>query len=1287
MNQIGLANETNATTVRADSKSDGAEYRRLELVLPEPISAEIRDFLECRGHSVARLIYASWALLQGRYHSADAVEFLAWAGAAGMAAADEGAEVLLLDSVQVSADLGETAEAWLKRFEQLQTTQIPHEALPNVWGEVPGQPFHGGAVCVSTCQAMESASDDVRTRLCASGSPLVLHCMSGRLITFQIDYDSHRFDEPVVEGMLGHLGQLMEGLVTRPQEQIGKIPMLSDEERQKILVEWNDTFHDFPADKCLHELFEDRFKENPDQVAVICESKELTYGELEERANQLAQYLVGKGVGPDVLVAICVERTVSMLVGLLGIAKAGGAYVPIDSNYPQERIAYMLQDSGVSVLLTETAVVDCLPVIDAETVLLDVDWDVIAKFSNERPVVGVHSEHLSYVIYTSGSTGRPKGVELDHRGRVNNFLDFNRRFQIGSGDRVLGLASLSFDMSAYDVFGTLAAGATLVLVEGSKTVDSAHWAELIRKHKITVWHSVPALLELLVDCVADVPPLYPRSLRLVLLGGDWIPVTLPDRLRSLIDDVVIVSLGGATECSMDSTIYQIETADAAWNSIPYGVPMANQLAYVLDEHLQPVPIGVPGELHLGGVGIARGYLNQPELTDEKFIDNPFRPGKIYKTGDLARYLPDGNLELLGRMDFQVKIRGFRVELGEIEAAMREHPGVSEAVVLAREGVGKQKRLVGYVIPKADLIRAQESQDWQDAQVDQWASVYDSAYAKGNDPADPTFNIVSWDSSYTQQPLPAEEMREWVDHTVSRILNLNPKRVLEIGAGLGLLLFRIAPHCEHYCGTDISKVALDYLEKHLNQTSLSQVSLDERPAHDFSGFQPGSFDVIILNSIALDFPTPDYLLDVLEKAVALVAPGGHVFIGDNRNLPLLETFVTSVQLHRSAGNQSKHQVVEKVRRSLSREEELVVDPEFFAGLPNQIPGIDYVQIQLKRGDYVNELSKYRYDVTLHIGESAEEDLILDWVDWQDECVTLESLRERLQSQLPSTLGIQRIPNQRLCFDLNAMRLLTEADDVATVQSLRELAELRSKNQDAVDPEALCQLGENLGYAVEIRYAQCGDHAFFDAIFIAHDLNSPRLRVLHQREQKPTRSLASYTNRPARGEATKQLIPELRTALKHQLPDYMVPSALVVLDSFPLSPNGKINRRAFPDPDSLRPLSDQPLVPAKTPVEHVLVDIWQEVLGLDEVGVEDEFVFLGGSSLLATQVASRLRSVFPVDLPMNVILAETPAELANWICSEGATRNLEMDEIARTWLQVKQMSDADVQASLTQEGGQH
>ncbi|HEX8707620.1 MAG TPA: amino acid adenylation domain-containing protein, partial [Pyrinomonadaceae bacterium] len=521
-----------------------------------------------------------------------------------------------------------------------------------------------------------------------------------------VEYSTDLFDAETIKRLIGHFQTLVESVAADPEQRLSALPLLTDAERRQQLIEWNTTHTDYPQDQCLHQLFEARVSENPAATAVIYGAERLSYEDLNAGANRLANFLRSLGVGPDVRVGLCVERSVWMVCGILGILKAGGAYVPLDPAYPQERLSFMLENSEVSVLLTQQHLAGKLPEHEAVIVRLDQQWETISRASAENPQMQVTSENLAYVIYTSGSTGRPKGIALRHSGVVNNIYDLNRRFAVGAGDSVLALSSLSFDMCVYEVLGMLEAGATIIMPEVSGARDPAHWAELLVRHRVTLWNSAPSLLEMLVEVVTPKPSLWPRFLRLALLGGDWVPVTLPDRLKALAKDVQFISLGGATEASIHSIIYPVEKSDPAWRSIPYGRPMWNQHSYILDAREQLATVGSAGELHLGGVGLARGYFNDPEMTAAKFIPNPYSetPGeRLYKTGDRARYLADGNIELLGRMDFQVKIRGYRIEPGEIMAALRRHDEVQDALVIIREDEPGQKRLVGYIVPAEDAM--------------------------------------------------------------------------------------------------------------------------------------------------------------------------------------------------------------------------------------------------------------------------------------------------------------------------------------------------------------------------------------------------------------------------------------------------------------------------------------------------------------------------------------------------------------------------------------------------------
>jgi amino acid adenylation domain-containing protein len=505
-----------------------------------------------------------------------------------------------------------------------------------------------------------------------------------------LKFNTDLFTADSISRMASHFVRLLESIVTDPKQRLSELTLLTELERHQILVEWNATGTPYLTDKTFVQLFEEQVGQTPEAVAVICKGTNLTYAELNRKANQLASYLRELGVGPDALVGICMERSVDMVVGLLGVLKAGGAYVPLDPSFPMDRLQFMLEDSGAPILLTESALSDNLAGYKGKVVCVDSDWKRISIKSDVdlAPLSGVN--HLAYVIYTSGSTGQPKGVQIPHRALVNFLYSMRRTPGLSSEDTVLSVTTISFDIFGLELFLPLVTGAKVVLVERDDAADGARLIELLRESGASVMQATPATWRLLLQAGWEGE----RSLK-ILCGGEALPHDLVgpllDRCREF------WNLYGPTETTIWSTAYRMKSVEGP---VLIGSPIANTQTYILDNWLHPVPVGVVGELYIGGDGLARGYLNRPELTEEKFIPNPFSGGaggRIYKTGDLARYRPDGNIECLGRVDHQVKLRGFRIELGEIESRLKEVEGVNNCVVVLREDRPGDQRLVAYYV--------------------------------------------------------------------------------------------------------------------------------------------------------------------------------------------------------------------------------------------------------------------------------------------------------------------------------------------------------------------------------------------------------------------------------------------------------------------------------------------------------------------------------------------------------------------------------------------------------------
>ena len=509
------------------------------------------------------------------------------------------------------------------------------------------------------------------------------------------EYNTDLFDAATIERMIGHFQILLDGIADNPNKHVSELPILAPSERHQLLVEWNDTKRDYPSDKCIHQLFEEQVERTPQATAVVFDDQQLTYRELNSRANQLAHYLRKLGVGPDVLVALCVERSLEMMVALLGILKAGGAYVPLDSSYPKERLAFMLRDAEARVLITQQKF---LSSVDHPTVVcLDRDWQEIAQDDAKNPQNQATTENLAYVIYTSGSTGTPKGVMIPHRGLVNYLSWATTAYCVAAGQGAPVHSSIGFDLSITSLFTPLLTGRRVVMLPESHSVKTL--CSLLRSDTdFSLIKITPAHLEILGQELSGEE--LAQCGRALVIGGEALTFEKLAVWSKHAPGTRLINEYGPTETVVGCCVYEIAPGTLPSGPVPIGRPIANTQLYILDRNLHPVAIGVAGELHIGGEGLARGYLNRPELTQEKFIANPFssEPGaRLYKTGDLARYLPEGNVEFLGRIDHQVKLRGYRIELGEVETVLGQHPMVQSSVVAMREDVAGDKRLVAYVV--------------------------------------------------------------------------------------------------------------------------------------------------------------------------------------------------------------------------------------------------------------------------------------------------------------------------------------------------------------------------------------------------------------------------------------------------------------------------------------------------------------------------------------------------------------------------------------------------------------
>ena len=1010
----------------------------------------------------------------------------------------------------------------------------------------------------------------------------------------ECEYNPDLHDAATIRRWLGCFEQLIESAILDGETELQALPILNAEESQRVLVDWNATERDYPRTATLTCLVSHIASRVPDKIAVRCGDTALNYAALEQRANAIANRLQSSGVKRGDLVGIHVERSTDMVAGLLGILKCGAAYVPMDPAFPAERLAFMVEDAHMPLILSQTSLHRELPASQAQVVLVD---EVTGDGSGFTGVEG-DPEDLAYVIFTSGSTGRPKGVRLPHRAVVNFLNSMRREPGLTPDDVLLAVTTLSFDIAGLEIFLPLTTGAEVVIATRDTTIDGNRLAETIASQGVTVLQATPATWRLLLEAQWT-----GKSGFRALVGGEAVPRDLVNRLDPLCGE--IWNVYGPTETTIWSTTAKVNAGEGP---VTIGRPIDNTQVFIVNAAMQPQPVGIAGELLIGGDGLAHGYHARQDLTDDRFIATPLQPGKLYRTGDLARWNPDGTIECLGRMDHQVKVRGFRIELGDIETHLEQHPSIAQAVAHVHDG-----RLVAYLRPEGSTGNG--TAIWED----QWDLLYKSAIDQsGSGKLDKLDSVIAGWAGITDID---DQVAEWIETTSSRLRGYGPRRIFEIGCGTGQILSRFAAESECYWAADISKVAIEALQKN---HPLPQVKLFHRPADDFSEIPDGYFDTIIINSVAQYFPDAPYLSRVLAGAAKALKPGGRIFLGDIQSNALLSAHHAEILRERAPVGTTCKQLREKLAQRLSRETELSLDPAWF----DHLDGFSHIEIQLRRGKLANETTTYHYDVILHVGEKPATQVVTNWRQW--ERLNLEQL-EAMLAEGPNELAIAGIADLRLAPALGFLRALEHSPENSA------LPFVPSPPNTALTAEDLFTAAANAGYKAHVRWRGNGAAGIIDVIFLPAGSGVLPLWPIQA-------SPAPLANVPHHEKPSSALGTELRQHLAAKLPDYMVPSVFVVLDALPLTPNGKVNRKALPAPGEAEDAPAREIVAAKNDTEQKLVGIWKQVLGLKEIGTADDIFELGGDSILIFQISTRATRVGLALAPAQIFRHRNIAALA-------------------------------------------
>jgi amino acid adenylation domain-containing protein len=1053
---------------------------------------------------------------------------------------------------------------------------------------------------------------------------------------------SDLFAQTTARNLVAQFLQLLEAVVDQPDASIDALTLLSPHERQRVLVDWNQTEVAFPQGGLLTRL-EAHARQTPDAPAALDDQGRLTYRELHGEVATLAAALRAEGVGRGDLVALLAPRSTKFLVAVLACFEAGAAYLPLDPLDPPARRQQLVADSRAKAVIAEVGLDP--PTQDHGGALrLDLD-DLLAWDGPLAAGVTPGSHDLAYVIYTSGSTGAPKGAMVEHAGMVNHLWAKVRDLDLGPADIIAQTASQCFDISVWQFLCPLMVGAQVRIYPDDIARDPFRLLERVRGDAVTVWETVPSLLRSLLSIIDDgstAPPDLP-ALRWLVVTGEALAPELCRHWLALYPHIPIVNAYGPTECSDDVThaVFRESPADLVRN-LPIGRPIANTQLYLLDALGEPAPVGATGHLHIGGVGVGRGYLGAPGRTAETFLPDPFAttPGRrMYRSGDLARFQPDGVIEFLGRADHQVKLRGFRIELGEIENVLTEHPWVRDAVAVVHRGDAGDEGLTAYVVLDDAGSGSSAPGGGQSERLRDWQAVFDDMYEHAKTWSDALY--AGWASSYTGSAIPDAEMAHWRFSTVERIRALRPRRVLEVGCGLGMLLSELAPDCERFCGVDFSQQALDDLRARLDAETpaAAHATLLNRRADDLTNLPDGPFDTIVLNSVAQYFPNLEYLLTVLDGMFENLAEGGRIFLGDLRNLPLADALHAHVSLAQAGADVDLGVLRERIRRAAAEEGELMLHPAFFQALRARHPRIAAVEIQLKRGDHQNELTRFRYDVILRTDPGcADQDapLVIDWRGPAD----LETARASLAPG--RTILVRGVPNARLAEPIAVLRHLEAAAPDATVGDLR--AEIAAASLGAIEPEVFWDL-ESPSHHVAVLWSRAaGTDGCFDVLI---EPRAPAVEACQTpRRPEPAAQRTphfwrQFANNPMQEKFALHIEPRIKAFLATRLPAHMAPSAFMMLAELPLNRNGKLDRKALPAPERRRSETSGYLEP-RTPTEQAIAAIWSDLLGEPLVGRSDNFFEIGGHSLIAVQVLARIRKQFGVDLTIRAFFEHKTVE---------------------------------------------
>lgn len=1055
----------------------------------------------------------------------------------------------------------------------------------------------------------------------------------------KLEYATSLFELNTIKGYINTYKVILQQLIKIKDKkfrnrQIRDLYYLDKATYQKVIIDYNNTYREYETNKTIHQLFEEQVEKTPDNIAVVFEDKKLTYHELNCKSNQLAHYIKRQyNICPNDLIALLLNRNENMVIAILAVLKSGGAYVPIDPEYPDSRINYILEDIMPKIIIINISHHNRLSNITnnyyKQASVLPLDKIDFQPILTSEPINNLSSTStgvdLAYVIYTSGTTGYPKGVKIKHYNLINTVHCLNNIYNLDVECRVSAFCSYVFDVSLIEIFTPLTIGASVYVISDQLKTDIFALSTYILANKINCVYLPPLLLTLL-------PKIDYPNLKKIIYAGE------PCNKETGIywsNYLQLFNYYGPTETTIFSIGKQVINGDV--NLI--GKPLNNYKIYILGKDLEPVPIGAFGELYIGGIGVAEEYLNRPELTAQKFILNPFqiiqeksviKYNKLYKTGDIVRYSSNNDLEYIGRTDSQVKIRGYRIELKEIENLLNRYKGIKQCIVTLTYSdnlsiKNENKNIVAYYIKDHKINLSSTVYV-----INNWKKIYNLTYSQTQQDNFKN-NFIGWNSSYTGKPISLGQMQEWHNETINKINQLPTQRILEIGTGSGLLLYKLIKQCIFYYAFDVSEHAINYNQKNIDDLGYSNKFQAFAVSADKIGFNTfyKNYDTVILNSVIQYFPSLEYLENVLTQAIDNIKSPGQIFIGDVRDFRLFECFAYAV-INFKKGTVN----ISDIEYFKLREKELLITPEYFLSLKNKINSISSIELLPKLGSALNEMNCYRYDVILHINKEITTP---SWQIKYSQFKKIMNLEHFLKNTIKDQLFI-KYPNYRIVKDYISCRHLYGYDCDISTGNLDKLLNIMQ----------LSKIFEQFGYIIKLFLDI--KHPLYLNIVAYKNLGVEPKHINIDYSIKRLNKI-NFANKPMQNIMllNTQYIEELREYLKSQLPDYMIPQYLIPIDKIPLNASGKLDYDALPKPEFY--LSND-YTPPKTRLEKALCKTFSQILNIGEnrIGIKDNFFNIGGNSLLAIKLMYQINSQFKHKIPIvDIFTNNTVQSLASYLSS--------------------------------------